>query len=57
MWYHIRSHRTFKTEISTVVDNPSLTVKRMNLVRSKIDTTALLHTEKEKKTKTVACPL
>ena len=53
MWYHIRSHRTFKTEISTVVDNPSLTVKRMNLVRSKIDTTALLHTEKKKKKKEI----
>ena len=43
MPYYIRSHHTFKTEISTVVYHPSLTVKRMGLAWSKIDITALLH--------------
>lgn len=40
MWYRYPSHRTFRTGISTVVYNRSLSVQRMGLVRCQIDITA-----------------
>lgn len=46
MRYHYQSHHTFKTGISTVVYDRSLSVQRMGLVWSQTDITAPRQTHK-----------